>query len=105
MNRDLALERELVDIAARAAGLPIDLGLNEFAEYRAHPGPVRLPRDFDREVAEELADARSYLVWAVQRDYDRFLAGDPAATDAYERRMRCLSALVIAWRELHTSAS
>lgn len=105
MNRQPALERELVSTACCAAGLQGDRGLNEFADSRAHPGPVRLPRDFDREVAEELADARNYLVWGIAEIYQAFLAGEPLALDVYERRMRCLSALVVAWHELHRDAA
>lgn len=105
MDRDPALERQLLDLAARAAGLPPDNGLHDFADHRAHPGPVRLPRDFDREVREEIADAANYVRWTIQESYPAFLAGDAAAGDAYERHMRVLVKLTEAWHELHRGAA
>jgi hypothetical protein len=105
VERDHRLEVELVDLAARAAGLNGDHGLSAFAEHRAWPGPVREGPDWDREAREELADCRSYLCWGVQQVYAGMLAGDPVALDAYERRMRALSAVVKAWHELHRDAA
>lgn len=110
MDRDRALERYLLDIAAQAAGhtrpeglsvVGDDGGLGAFADHRAHPGPVHLPRDFDREAAEELADCCSYLIWGIQEHHAAFLAGDAGAVDAYERRMRALAGLVRVWHDLH----
>lgn len=105
MDRDPALGLYLVDIATRAAGLTSDHGLNALAEHRALPGPVHLPRDFDQEIREEIADARNYAIWAIQESYGDYLAGDPGAADDYERRMRALSKLVLAWVELHSDSA
>lgn len=105
MDRDPALGSYLVDIATRAAGLSSDHGLNALAEHRALPGPVRLPRDFDQEIREEIADARNYIIWAIQELYEAYVAGDPQAADDYERRMRALSRLVQAWVELHKDSA
>jgi hypothetical protein len=105
VERDPALERELLDTAARSLGLPSDHGLGALASARAYPDPVRLPRDFDQEIREELADAANYARWAIQETHARLLAGDPDVADGYERRMRVLAALVHAWRELHRGAA
>lgn len=105
MDRDTRLERELLSIAARAAGLPVDSGLHEFASSRALPGPVRLPRDFDQEIREEIGDAANYVCWKIQEIYPAFLTGDPVAADTYERMMRVLVKLNEAWNELHRGAA
>jgi hypothetical protein len=105
VDRDPRLERELVDLAARAASLSGDHGLSAYAEHRAWPGPVRDGLDWDQEAREELADCRSYLCWGIQEVHARMLAGDPVAADLYERRMRALSAVVKAWHELHRDAA
>jgi hypothetical protein len=103
--RDPAHEREMVALAARAAGLTGDGGLNAYSESRIWPGPVRDGLDWDQEAREELADCRSYLCWGVLEVYAAMLAGDPRAADLYERRMRALSAVVKAWHELHRDAA
>lgn len=114
MDRDHGLERYLLDIAAQAAGhtrpeglsvVGDDGGLGAFAAHRAGDAGVRLPRDFDREIAEELADACNYARWQIQQHHAAFLAGDAEAVDAYERMMRVLSALTRAWHELRTNSS
>lgn len=105
MDRDPALERHLVDIAARSAGLPGDGGVLAYSATRALPGPVVLPRDFDREIREEIADAVNYACWALQEVWARVLAGDPDVMDGYERHMRTLAALVVAWHALHTGSA
>jgi hypothetical protein len=105
VDRDVRLERELVDLAARAASLNGDAGLSAFADARSWPGPVRDGLDWDSEAREELADCRNYLCWGVQEVHARMLAGDPRAADEYERRMRALSAVVKAWHELHRDAA
>lgn len=105
MDRDPALERQLLDIAARAAGLPTDLALGAYADRRTLPGPIHGPRDWDTEIREELADAANYIRWAIQEHYAALLNGDPAASDAYERRMRVLVKLTEAWAELHRTAA
>lgn len=62
--RDLAFERAWTEGAGAAARVGV-VELVRFAELRAGDGPVRelATRDFAREVLEELADARNYLVW------------------------------------------
>jgi hypothetical protein len=105
VERDPRLERHLVDLAARAAGLNGDLGLNAYAESRAWPGPVRDGLDWDDEARQELGDCRSYLCWGVQETYRRVLDGDPDALDPYERRMRALSSLTRTWHDLHRGSA
>jgi hypothetical protein len=100
--RDHQLERELTDLAARSVGLVSDGGIGAYADGRAHPGGVR-PRSQDgwlREVAEELADARNYALWWAQKNRPGMLAGDADACDAYERAMRALAGVLVAWRGL-----
>jgi hypothetical protein len=114
-DRDLDIEAHLMNIAAQAAGHVTaddwgnltgdDGGLSAFADARAMPGGVRADFDPDRETFEELADARNYLVWGIERDYAAFLRGESEATARYERRMRALRALVVAWWELRTPAA
>lgn len=104
--RNVALERHFTEIAARAAALPgAQHTLDAFADQRAWPGGVREDLDSDRETAEELADARHYLVWGLVPLYERAAAGDPAVLDAYERRLRALSHVIAAWHALHTDAA
>lgn len=105
MDRDLPLERHLLDIAARAAGLPGDHGLRAFADTRTPLAPVILPRDFDREAREEIADGANYLTWGVQETYAQVLAGESGACSDYERRMRTLSLLASAWHAIHTGTA
>lgn len=107
--RDLALERELTELAARHAGhTTLDpagrvvgnvAGLDDFADVRAHPGGVRR-RDLDREAREELADCRNYLVWAIEADYAGYLAGDLDAGRRVAHRLAALSKVIGAWHDL-----
>lgn len=103
--RDHAVERDLIDLAARAAGYSDDGGLIAYAEHRAMPGGVRVGVDWDQEAREELADASHYLRWGIQTVYAGFLAGDLEAGEAYERRMRALAGVIRAWHELHRTSS
>jgi hypothetical protein len=97
--RNVPLEVELVDLAARAAGYPSDAGLSRFADARAWPGGVnpRTPDGWRQEVAEELADARNYLLWEIEEVYEQVLAGGGDACTVYERNMRVLTAVLAAW--------
>lgn len=118
-RRDVELERYLTELAAQAAGFTKvvfdeygfpenagdDMGLRAFADGRAHPGGVRATLDVDREAAEELADCGNYLVWGIVPIYPWVLKGETWACDIYERRMRALRGVLIAWRELHTQAA
>jgi hypothetical protein len=97
--RDIALERRLTDTAAKAAGLPGDGGLWRYANQRAHPGGVRADMDYDEETRQELADACNYLVWGIEPVYASLGSGQ--FVDDYERYMRALSRVALAWHELH----
>lgn len=103
-NRDLGVERELANIAVKAAGLTHDHGLWEFANFRALPGGVRV-RELFPEAREELADCFNYLVWHAEQYYDDHLNGDPQASDEYEWSMRALADLMKLWVTLHTRAA
>lgn len=103
-ERDVALERHLTNLAAVAAGLPNDRGLRAFADARCLPGPIRTPRNWDQEAAEELADCANYLVWGLIEDYDAYAAGEPEGTARFERRLRALRRVVEAWADLLTEA-
>jgi hypothetical protein len=99
-ERDLTLERHLTNLAARSIGLRDAASLSAFADHRAWPGGVRLDLDPIREIREELADARNYAVWGIERIYQRFLAGDPDVLDEYGKLMDCLSNVCRAWEAL-----
>jgi hypothetical protein len=110
VDRDLALERYLSGLAARAAGYLRAMpdgsvqgdtgGLDEFADARAWSGGVRASIDARREIQEELADARHYAVWGIQQIWDAYRAGDSAAAREYDRYMRALQHIVEAWHAL-----
>lgn len=116
MKRDPQLERELVGIAALAIGqahrvenrIEVDppiAALNAFSDRRAWPGDVIIegrPVPLIQEAAEELADARSYLLWIIQDALDDAEAGDGDASEAYGRAMRALAFILQAWRALMT---
>ena len=79
--RDVAFERAWTTQAAESVRVRAD-ELIAFAELRAGHGPVRdlLTRDMGREVREELADARNYLVWwALQASCQREPDGELTA--------------------------
>lgn len=103
MDRDPDLERHLVTIAARAAGHGSDGGLLAYAASRALPEPIHLPREWDREIGEEIADGANYCTWSIQEIWPLVVSGDPDVMDRYERHMRTLTFLVGAWHALHTS--
>jgi hypothetical protein len=66
--RDIGFERRWT--AQAAATVHADGNrLSDFAEARAGRAPVRdiATRNFAREVLEELADARTYLVWWLEQ--------------------------------------
>ena len=108
LARDLDVERELTLIAGQAAGVTeaTVLSLDQYAEQRAHDGPVRVhDRDLLVELAEELADARNYAVWEARRTQPGLIAGDHEATCRYDRALRTLAAVQRAWREFQTDPS
>lgn len=109
--RDIGFERRWTALAA--ASVHADgARLSDFAEARAGRGPVRdlAMRQFAREVLEELADARNYLVWWVEQviaagEHDE-LSGEiteaigqalAAVALAYEHATRA-RALNVEWR-------
>lgn len=104
-ERNHRVERELRDIAVKAAGMVQDYGISAFADHRALPGGVRRDMDAFTEVREELSDAWNYLRWGAERQYDAYLAGDPTAADEYEWHMRAMTDLLRLWRTLHTRAA
>ena len=106
--RDVALERQLTRMAHQAAGVAVPMDerepthLDAYADYRAQPGGVRVPRQFIQEAREELADARNYLVWEACAHHAGYMAGDPESCARFEHAMRVLGKVCEAWRELHT---
>ena len=114
VNRDRAHERHLVAIAAmseefasikdrRLVVSPSIDALNAFADQRAHAGGVIIegrPVPLVVEAAEELADARSYLVWRAQSVLDAAIGGEPVAVEAYGRAMGSLAGVLAAWTAL-----
>lgn len=103
-ERDLRLERMLTATAAAAHGLPGTGGLDAFADQRALPGGVRIELDADLETAEELADARNYLVWGIEPIYAAMVGGESVAGALYARRMRTLGHIAAAWHALQSGA-
>ncbi len=107
-QRNPQLERTLSRLAHQAGGVSVPLddraptALDEYAERRCHPGPLRLPRVWMTEAAEELADCRNYLLWEATAYYEGYQAGDPEACRRFEHAMRTLAAVAKAWRELTT---
>lgn len=99
-DRDLSLERELTQLAAKAAGLLDAGGIDDYANARALPGGVRPGLDFEREMREELADARNYACWAVEPLWAAHQAGDPDASKQVAKTLQALSAVVKAWHAL-----
>lgn len=97
--RDLALDRALLDTAARAAGFTGDGG---YGTYR-HAGPYGNSFGCDSDVRRSLSDARDVLLGALADDHAGFLTGDADACESYHRRMRALSGLVTAWYGLHSA--
>lgn len=93
MKRQLVIERGLT-LAVAYGREDAARELTAFCEARieAAPYPTMIVSDevrsFDREVAEELADARNYLVWGMQRD------------GATPRRLAALALVVRAWEAL-----
>lgn len=106
--RNIALERALSRMAHQAGGVHVPLeehaptSLDVYAERRAHPGGVMVPRSFMTEAAEELADCRSYLLWQACEHYEGYLAGDLESCERFEHAMRVLAAVARAWHELTT---
>lgn len=107
-DRDLAHEREMMDLAARAAGVvAAEESLSAFADSRALPGGLR-PRSIEgwrREIEEELADARNYCVWMLLSIRPSFEKGESWACDCYVQALGCLVGVLSAWQALHRTPS
>lgn len=108
--RDVQLEREITALVWRAAGLPVDpdggpSSLDLFSDFRANPGGLYVPRDWDNEQREEAADWWNYGKWAACQWYDGYLAGDSESCRNYERTLRALVHVARGWQALHTQAS
>lgn len=97
--RDFAFERSWTEQAAASAGATSDR-LIAFAELRAGDGPVRdaAARNFGREVVEELADARNYLVWWAEQVV-RSASLDELAGELSEAIGECLAAVSVAYEK------
>lgn len=107
-ERDLALEREVILTAGRSEGKePAAANLRDFADARAHEGPVLMPegRSLKQEAFEELADAANYLSWWITQNWEGVLAGESVACRDYEQAMRALSFVVKAHDALLLPAS
>ena len=116
MRRDVAFERDVIATAALSIGQarvgdggtvvdPVVDALNAYSEARAWPGEVVIdgrPVPLVTEVAQELADARSYLLWIIQCELPAAEAGDSDASEAYGRAMRSLAIVLEAWKALVT---
>lgn len=116
MRRDLELERDLIATVALSIGqarridgaIEVDAqvaALNSYAEARAWPGDVIVedrPVPLFQEAAEELADARSYLLWIIQDSLPAAEAGDGDASERYGRAMSALAHILGAWAALTT---
>ena len=98
--RDHQLERELGELAAKAAGFFDTHGLDSFADHRAHPGGVRESIDPVREMREEIADARNYACWGIEPLWEAYLAGDHDAGKRVAKLLDSLSHLIAAWHAL-----
>ncbi len=104
--RDLNYERELVDIAARSAGVvgKVD-DLLALAQRRANEqGQVIRPRPrggFATDLREELADAVNYACWWVITIRPWVDQGEAWACDEYVQAMSALVGVCIAWEGLH----
>jgi hypothetical protein len=114
-DRDSDFERQLTELAARNAGKtrPISpthmagdtAGLDEYADFRAHPGGVRFEgRDWLEETRQELADARNYLCWELEEYWGDYLDGDPVAAEVVASRMDALQKVIEAWHALRPAA-
>lgn len=98
MGNNHALERRLLDTAARAAGLPHDCGFGSFRDTR----PRAETWGTDSDVRKSLADARDTLLAALAAGHALVIEGDSEACADYQRWMSALTGLVAAWRALHT---
>ena len=107
MGLDPDLDAALTLEAATAYGAAVAApSLSAFAEARAGSGDIVVDgRDFDQEIAEELADAMHYSAWKARVHRPGWLCGDPDDTREYEHAMRTLGAVCRAWQESRTKTS
>lgn len=96
--RNLPLEREIMDLALRAAHREGDGGLSRVADDRAEPyGGLRRGVDWRREALQEIPDARNYLVWDTEDYWDAYQAGDPDAGERVAENLTALALLIQVW--------
>lgn len=98
--RNLPLEKHLTELASNGNSIAAN-HLSSFADRRAWAGGV-WPKDLEQEAKEELADARSYLCWAIEPIWHLYLEGDAEAGKTVARCLTALSAVVSAWVALNT---
>jgi hypothetical protein len=100
--RNLPLERQITDMAAKAVDASWDGGpLSDYAHERAAPfGGVRTNLDWRREVKEELADARNYICWGLEEVWEAYEAGDVLAGEQVVHGLTALSGVLRAWDAL-----
>ena len=91
---DEAFETQATLVAARQAGVD-GRALDAFARARKMPGLVKqhATRDFHQEVAEELADARNYVVWWMEQER----AAGTLTNEKQWNLMQALGAVAVAW--------
>ena len=99
--RDEALERHLLHIACRAAGVSSDAGLGQYAGSRAWPTGIRPDLDAFEETRQEIGDGVNYTRFGIQLIYPLVVAGEPEALDRYSMLMGGLQGLVDSWHRLH----
>jgi hypothetical protein len=97
---DYAFEVEATRVAARQAGVSGE-ALNAFAIARKMPGVVKqhVTRDFYQDTAEELADARNYIVWWMEQSR----AAGTLTNQQQWNLMQALGAVAVAWHHLENA--
>jgi hypothetical protein len=106
--RDPTLERYVRDVAQSAAGLPAAPGgssLDAYANQRAAPGGLWVPRHWKGDMREEIADAWNYGTWDLVQWTPGYYAGEHPACDEYDRTMRAMVCVRRAWEALNTPSS
>lgn len=99
--RNLRLEQELIDMAAKSQGLTTDGGLGMYANWRAKPGDVFI-KDRSEDTRKDIADAANRILFDLEMINESYMAGDAQAADDYERLMRALSYQIASWCAYHT---
>lgn len=103
--RDIALERSVRAVAHQAAGLLPGSSLDVFADQRAAPGGLWVPRFWKGDMREEVADLWNYGTWDLCQWTPGYRAGESTACDEYDRTMRAMVHFVLGWTALNTPSS